>query len=116
MLLIGDHLRMGSPLVETAMKSRDERAIQELAARQVEAGTEMLSIDLGPEKKKAPQWMEWLVDTVQEAIDIPLALRSADPAATEAGLKKARQQVLVFVIALIVGIVVQGRMLSREVT
>ncbi|NIO72562.1 MAG: dihydropteroate synthase [Anaerolineae bacterium] len=77
------------------MKSKDKRAIQELAAKQVEAGAEMLSIDLGPEKKKAAQRMEWLVDTVQEAVDIPLALRSADPAAIEAGLKKARQQVLV---------------------
>jgi len=95
MLIIGDHLRMGSPLVETAMKGKDERAIQELAARQVEAGADMLGIDLGPEKKKASQWMEWLVDTVQETVDIPLALRSADPTAIEAGLKKARQQVLV---------------------
>jgi 5-methyltetrahydrofolate corrinoid/iron sulfur protein methyltransferase len=95
MLLIGGNLGMGSPLVEIAIKSKDKRAIQELAARQVEAGAGMLSIDLGPERKKASQWMEWLVDTVQEAVDAPLALRSADPAATEAGLKKARQQVLV---------------------
>jgi hypothetical protein len=51
MLLIGGNLGMGSPLVETAMKSKDKRAIQELAARQVEAGAGMLSIDLGPEKK-----------------------------------------------------------------
>jgi cobalamin-dependent methionine synthase I len=95
MLLIGGNLGMGSPLVETAMKSKDKRAIQELAARQVEAGAGMLSIDLGPGKKEASQRMEWLVDTVQEAIEIPLALRSADPTAIKASLKKARQQVLV---------------------
>ncbi len=95
MLLIGDNLRMGSPLLETAVKNKDKRAIQELAARQVEAGAGMLGIDLGPEKKKAPQFMEWLVDSVQEAADVPLALRSADPAAIEAGLRKARQQALV---------------------
>ena len=95
MLLIGSNLGMGSPLVETAVKNKSKGVIQELAARQVEAGAGMLGVDLGPEKKTASQRMEWLVDTVQEAIDIPLALRSADPAATEAGLKKARQQVLV---------------------
>jgi 5-methyltetrahydrofolate corrinoid/iron sulfur protein methyltransferase len=95
MLLIGDHLRLWSPMVETAVENKDKRAIQELAAKQVEGGARMLSIDLGPERKKALQMMEWLVDTVQEAVDVPLALRSADPAAIEAGLKKARQQVLV---------------------
>jgi 5-methyltetrahydrofolate corrinoid/iron sulfur protein methyltransferase len=95
MLLIGGNLRIGSPLVETAAGDRDRRTIQELAAKQVEAGAGMLGIDLGPEKKKGPQLMEWLVDTVQEAVDIPLALRGADPAAIEAGLKKARQQALV---------------------
>jgi 5-methyltetrahydrofolate corrinoid/iron sulfur protein methyltransferase len=95
MLLIGDHLRLGSPMVETAVEDKDKRAIQELAAKQVEAGARMLGIDLGPEKKKALQLMEWLVDAVQEAVDVPLALRSADPAAIEAGLKKARQQVLI---------------------
>jgi cobalamin-dependent methionine synthase I len=95
MLLIGDYLRIGSALVKTAVQDKDKRAVQELAAKQVEAGAGMLGIDLGPEKKKAPQLMEWLVDTVQEAVDIPLALRSADPAAIEAGLKKARQQALV---------------------
>jgi 5-methyltetrahydrofolate corrinoid/iron sulfur protein methyltransferase len=95
MLLIGDHLRLGSPSVKTAVENKDKRAIQELAAKQVEAGARMLGIDLGPEKKKALQLMEWLVDTAQGAVDAPLALRSADPAAIEAGLKKARQQVLV---------------------
>jgi len=95
MLVIGDHLRLGWPLVEAAVNNRDKRAIQELAARQVEAGAGMLGIDLSPEKKKALPLMEWLVDAVQEAVDVPLALRSADPAAIEVGLKKARQQVLI---------------------
>lgn len=95
MLLIGDRIRLWSPLVETAVENKDKGAIRKLAARQVEAGAGMLGIDLGPEKRKALQLMEWLVDTVQEAVDVPLALRSADPAAIEAGLKKARQQVLV---------------------
>ncbi len=95
MLLIGGNLGMASPLVETAVNNKNKMVIQELASRQVEAGAGVLGIDLGPEKKMASQRMEWLVDTVQEAVDIPLALRSADPTAIEAGLKKARQQVLV---------------------
>lgn len=53
MLLIGGNLGMGSPWVETAVKSKDKRAIQELAARQVEAGAEMFGIDLGPKSPVA---------------------------------------------------------------
>jgi cobalamin-dependent methionine synthase I len=95
MLLIGDNLRLGSALVKAAVENKDEKAIQELAAKQVEAGAGMIGIDLGAEKRRAPQLLEWLVDTVQGAVDIPLALRSADPAAIEAALKKVRQQALV---------------------
>jgi len=95
MLLIGENIRLGSPLVEIAVEHKDKRAIQELAARQVEAGAGMLSIDLGAEKRKALQLMEWLVDTVQGAVDVPLALRGADPTAIEAALKKVRQQAVV---------------------
>lgn len=95
MLLIGDSLRMGSPSVETAVKDGDARTIKELAARQVEAGAGMVGVDLGLERGRATQVMEWLVEVVQEAVDIPLALRTSDPTAIEAGLKKARSQVLV---------------------
>jgi cobalamin-dependent methionine synthase I len=86
---------MGSPSVETAVRDEDTRAIQELAARQVEAGAGMVSIDLGLERGRPAQVMAWLVDTVQEAVDTPLALKGSDPTAIEAGLKKARRQVLI---------------------
>jgi 5-methyltetrahydrofolate corrinoid/iron sulfur protein methyltransferase len=95
MLLIGGSLTTRSPLVEAAVKGKDKVAIQELAAKQVEAGAAMLGIDLGPERKMASRWMEWMVDAVQEVIDTPLALRSANPAAIKAGLKKAQHQALV---------------------
>ena len=52
MLLIGDYLRIGSALVKTAVEDKDKRAVQELAAKQVEAGAGMLGIDLGPEKRR----------------------------------------------------------------
>ena len=48
MLLIGGNLRMDSPLVKAAVNKRNKGVIQELAAKQVEAGAAMLGLDLGP--------------------------------------------------------------------
>jgi 5-methyltetrahydrofolate corrinoid/iron sulfur protein methyltransferase len=36
--------------------------------------------------------MEWLVDAIQEAVDVPLSLDTANAAAIEAGLKRCKKQ------------------------
>jgi cobalamin-dependent methionine synthase I len=95
MLMIGGNIRMGSPAVQSAVEHRDARAIQELAARQVEAGAMMLEIDLGLDGGRDPQLMEWLVDAIQAAADVALALRSPDVRTIEAGLERVRTQAMI---------------------
>ena len=46
-----------------------------------------LDLNLGPARKGGPEMMEWLVQTVQEATDLPLFLDTTNSAAIEAGLK-----------------------------
>ena len=56
---------------------------QKLAAAKVD----FIDINLGPARKGGEELMAWVVQTVQEVTDIPLALDTSNIAAIEAGLK-----------------------------
>jgi cobalamin-dependent methionine synthase I len=83
------------PPLASAVNQRFDMLVKTLARRQVEAGAGWLLVDVGPQRKSAAEDLAWLVSTIHDEVSIPLALRSDDPAAMEAGLKAARDEVLV---------------------
>jgi 5-methyltetrahydrofolate corrinoid/iron sulfur protein methyltransferase len=56
--------------------------------RQVEAGADALDLNLGPRKKDWEEVFPWMVETVEEVVDIPLSFDSTNLMGIEAGLKK----------------------------
>lgn len=86
MLVIGERINVIDTRMGQAMKDRDPGPIIEMAERQVAAGANVLDINIG-QTKEGPARMEWLVKTVQEALDVPCSLDSMNPQAIEAGLK-----------------------------
>lgn len=95
MLIISERINGQFSAVGKAIDSRDTKFIQEIAVRQAEAGAHMLDINTGPGRDDAPACMEWLVKTVQEAVDIPLCLDSPGPKTMEAGLKVCNRRALI---------------------
>jgi 5-methyltetrahydrofolate corrinoid/iron sulfur protein methyltransferase len=95
MYKIGEEIQVISTKVRKAMEERNKEPIQEMAMAQVEAGADALEVNIGPQKKKGPEVMEWMVDTIQEVVDVPLCLDTTNLAAMEAGLKRAKQQPIV---------------------
>ncbi|MFZ3062415.1 MAG: dihydropteroate synthase [Actinomycetota bacterium] len=95
MLVIGEKINVISNTIGEAMKERNAEPIIELAKAQVEAGANMLDLNIGPGTKDGPARMEWLVKTVQEVVDVPCSLDSLNPEAIEAGLKVHRGQALI---------------------
>jgi 5-methyltetrahydrofolate corrinoid/iron sulfur protein methyltransferase len=95
MYKIGEEIQVISTKVRKAIEERDKEPIQEMAMAQVEAGADALEVNIGPQKKKGPEVMEWMVDTIQEVVDVPLCLDTTNLAAMEAGLKRAKQQPIV---------------------
>jgi len=87
MLIIGECIHVIAPRVRAAIENRDKAFIQDLARRQVEAGAHMLDLNIGPQRKAGPEVMSWMVETIQEAVDVPLSLDTTNVAAIEAGLK-----------------------------
>ncbi len=96
MLVIGEKVNIMGKSVGAAMKGRDPSPIQEMAVRQVEAGADVLDINLGPATKGGPEMMEFVVDTVQEAVPgTRLCLDTMNPEAMEAGLKRCAEQPII---------------------
>ena len=95
MYMIGEEIQVISTKVRKAIESRDKAPIQQLAVDQVEAGANALEVNIGPQKKAGPEVMEWMVDTIQEVVDVPLCLDTTNLAAMEAGLKRVKQQAIV---------------------
>ncbi len=87
MIIIGEKINVMSKIIGPAMKAREAKPIQDLAKSQAAGGADYLDINIGPATKDGPELMEWLVKTVQEAVDMPLSLDTTNAEAMEAGLK-----------------------------
>ncbi|RLA98825.1 MAG: dihydropteroate synthase [Deltaproteobacteria bacterium] len=89
MVIIGENIHILSKKVSEALSNKDAKVIQEMAKAQAEAGVDYIDLNIGPARKN-PDIMAWLVETVQEVVDLPLSLDSTNPQAVEAGLKVAK--------------------------
>ena len=82
------------------MKERNAKPIQEMAEKESEAQVDYIDVNIGPARKGGAEMMEWLVNTIQEVTDTPLALDTTNMEATEAGLKVCKQPALINSISL----------------
>jgi 5-methyltetrahydrofolate corrinoid/iron sulfur protein methyltransferase len=76
-----------SKKIGKALKERDPKPIQEEVKEQIEKGMDYIDINLGPAKKDGVELMPWVVKTVQEVTDLPLALDTSNIDAIAEGLK-----------------------------
>ncbi len=95
MYIIGENIHIISQSVKDAVAARDIKFFQDLAVKQVEAGADVLDLNIGPQKKAGHEIMPWLVKGVQEVVDVPLSLDTTNLAAIEAGLKVAKSQCII---------------------
>jgi len=95
MLIIGENIHIISPKVKVAFETQDTAFIQDLATRQVKHGAGMLDLNIGPQRKRGVEVMEWIVDAVQAVTDVPLSLDTTNASAIEAGLKRVKRQAMI---------------------
>lgn len=95
MLIIGECLQILSMAVRTSIEERDKAFVQDLAQRQVAKGAQVLELNIGPQKKAGAEVMDWLVNAVQEVVDVPLSLDTTNPEAIEAGLKVCKRKPII---------------------
>lgn len=87
MIIIGEKVNSSIKAVKPLIESYDAAAVQELARKQYEAGATYIDVNAGTFLKDEPERLEWLVTTIQEAIDAPFSIDSPKPEAVERALK-----------------------------
>ena len=112
LLIIGQDMHIMNPALFQAVENLDGNTLARLARKQVTAGAHALDLNLGP-ARKSDQRLPWAIETIQEAVDVPLFISSrilaqpetldklqeratinsvtADPATLAADMKKAEQ-------------------------
>ncbi|MCK8817612.1 methyltetrahydrofolate cobalamin methyltransferase [Natroniella sulfidigena] len=87
MIIIGELINTSRDGVEPAVKERDKEFIQNLAKKQEEAGADFIDVNCGTLIQEEPEALEWLVETVQEVVGVPLCIDSPNPEALKQGLE-----------------------------
>lgn len=87
MVIIGEKINGTRKEVAAAIAARDEGRIRALAREQVEGGAHYLDVNAEVEPAKEPEVLSWLVKIVQDEVDVPLSLDTANPAALQAALE-----------------------------
>lgn len=90
MLIVGELINTSRKAVKPAVENRDASFIQRIAREQVEAGAQYVDVNCGTMVFNEAETIEWLVNTIQEAVQVPLCIDSPNPKAIEIGLAAAR--------------------------
>lgn len=91
MLIIGERINTVKKKIALAVERRDAETIQEEAINQVKAGIDVLDVNVGSSLNEAEN-MRWAVEIIQEVVNIPLCIDSANPEAIKAGLQVCRDR------------------------
>jgi len=89
MLIIGEKINGMFKKIRAAIASKDKGIIQEMAKKQIECGAEVLDVNVGPASTDPLSDMAWLVETIREVTDIPLAIDTTKPEVMDKGLSLA---------------------------
>jgi 5-methyltetrahydrofolate corrinoid/iron sulfur protein methyltransferase len=93
---IAESINIMSKTIGPAIRERVKGPVQKMMEEQLEAGADMIDLNLGPARKAGDEMMKWLVETVQEVKpDARLALDTTNSVAVEAGLKVCNERALV---------------------
>lgn len=87
MIIVGELINSSRKVIADAVKAQDSETIQKIASDQFQAGADYIDVNAGVFVDKEAEYLSWLTETVQSAVDVPCALDSPDPKALEAALK-----------------------------
>jgi 5-methyltetrahydrofolate--homocysteine methyltransferase len=86
MLIIGERINASRKPIAEAISTRNVAFIQNEVKTQVMAGADYLDVNAGTFFGEEAKHLRWIIETVQEVIDLPLCIDSPDPAVIKAML------------------------------
>ncbi len=91
MIMIGEKINATIKRVKSIVENRDNDGLVQLAKAQSEAGADIIDVNVGTgtgTQADEIDAIQWAVELIQQHVDKPLCIDSADKAVLEAGLKK----------------------------
>jgi 5-methyltetrahydrofolate--homocysteine methyltransferase len=95
MFIIGEKINVSVKDVEKAVKKKDATFIQDLARSQVKAGADALDVNVGTRIHTEVEDMKWVIEVIQEVVEVPLCIDSPNPKALEAGLTQHKGKAII---------------------
>ncbi|HML32828.1 MULTISPECIES: methyltetrahydrofolate cobalamin methyltransferase [Sporomusa] len=87
LVIVGELINTSRKAISEAVDNKNAQVIQQVALEQVEAGATYIDVNCGNKVFDEVENMRWLVNTVQEAVKVPLCIDSPNPLALAAGLE-----------------------------
>ena len=95
MEIIGERINGMFKDIKAAIIERDKKPVQEWAIKQTNNGATWLDVNVGASATDPLDAMKWLINTIQEVVDTPLALDSTNYDLIEEGLKLCKRPALI---------------------
>ncbi|HUT75049.1 MAG TPA: dihydropteroate synthase [Armatimonadota bacterium] len=89
MYVIGERINGMFKDVREAIQAKHKGPIQELARKQLAGGAHCLDVNVGPASDDPVATMQWLVESIREVTDAPLAIDTTKNEVMAAGIKAA---------------------------
>ena len=86
MIIIGELINASRKTIGNAIEARDAATIQKVAEEQQAAGANFIDVNAGIFVGREPEYLAWLVQTVQTVTEVPCTIDSPNPKAIEAAL------------------------------
>ncbi|MBM4330574.1 MAG: methyltetrahydrofolate cobalamin methyltransferase [Deltaproteobacteria bacterium] len=95
MLIVGERINTSRKDINEAVEKRDAAFITADVQKQVKAGADYIDVNAGSRIGSELEDLNWLVEVVEAAVDVPLALDSPDPKALKAMARKVKKRPMI---------------------
>ena len=100
MIIVGEKINSSRKSIAEAVKKQDAAFITAVARNQAEAGAHYIDVNAGTFLDEEVDRLCWLVETVQNEVDLPLCLDSPNPKALSEAMKRHKGEPMINSISL----------------
>ena len=100
MLIVGENINTSRKRISEAVEHHDAEFIGKVAKAQADAGAHFIDVNAGTFVDRETEHLCWLVETVQDTVDLPLCLDSPSPKALSEAIKYHRGEPMINSISL----------------
>jgi 5-methyltetrahydrofolate--homocysteine methyltransferase len=100
MLIVGENINTSRKRIAEAVENQNAGFIATVAKAQADAGADFIDVNAGSFVDRETEYLCWLVETVQDAVDLPLCLDSPNPKALSEAIKRHRGEPMINSISL----------------